>query len=268
MNTYPFFSLEKHPEDKTAVLYFNRPEKLNAMNWPFWRDLPAVIDELEADPDVRVVVIAGKGKAFCVGIDVFDFFGQFEELLTGATPGAREKFYQLILQMQEGFHHMTGGKKVYIAAAHKYCIGAGLDISSACDLRLASKDTIFSLRETKIAIVADMGSLNRLPAIIGQGNTKMMAYTGRDFSAEEVFRMGLLNEIYEDQEQLMAGALALAREIAGNSFSTVAGCKNMLKYMETHSAEDGLRYVAAWNSAFFNTGEIQEAVVASLGKKK
>jgi enoyl-CoA hydratase len=268
MNTYPFFEVEKVVEQQTAVLYLNRPEKLNAMNWPFWRDLPLVVDDLEKDPEIRVVIIAGRGKSFSVGIDVFEFFMTNQDTLVGATPEFREKFYDLIIQMQEGFNHMTQGRNIYIAAVHRHCIGGALDLVSACDLRLAAKDALFSLREAKIAIVADMGSLNRLPNIIGQGNTRMLAFTGRDCPADVSLRMGLVNELYENQEELMKGALDLAKEIAGNADNAVRGTKNVLNYMENHSVDDGLKYVAAWNSAFFNTGEVQKAFQRSMESKK
>jgi len=268
MSNYPFFEVEKIPAQHTAILYLNRPEKLNAMNWPFWRDLAPVVKDLENDPDVRVVIVAGKGKSFSVGIDVFDFFTAFSETIQGATPEKREEFYRLILQMQEGFTCMAQGENIYIGAAHRHCIGAGLDLMSACDIRLATKDVVISLRETKIAIVADMGSLNRLPRIIGQGNTRMMAYTGRDFTAAECLRMGLLNEVYDTQEDLMAGALKLAAEIADNSAATVTGTKKVLNYMEDHSVDDGLKFVAAWNSAFFNTREVQETFMKAMAKGK
>jgi enoyl-CoA hydratase len=268
MSAYPFFEIEKRPDQKTAILYFNRPEKLNAMNWPFWRDLPLVVGDLEADPSVRVVIIAGRGKSFTVGLDVFDFFTQFQSIITGASASSREELRRLILKMQEGFDRIAGGEKVYICACHRHCIGAGLDIASACDLRISTRDTVFSLRETKIAIVADMGSLNRLPAIIGQGNARLMALTGRDVPAEEALRMGLLNAVYETQEAMTAGALALAAEIAANAAPAVAGAKHILNYMQDHSVRDGLNYVAAWNSAFLSVEEIQKALTAMLEKKK
>lgn len=268
MNTYPFFEVEKHLDQQTAVLYLNRPEKLNAMNWPFWRDLPFVVDDLEKDPEVRVVVIAGRGKSFSVGIDAFEFFVSNQDALAGATSEFREKFYNLIIQMQEGFNRMAQGNNIYVGAVHRHCIGGALDLISACDLRLASKDAVFSLRETKIAIVADMGSLNRLPNIIGQGNTRMLALTGRDFSADVALRMGLINELYDNQEELMKGALNLAAEIAGNADNAVRGTKKILHYMENHSVDDGLKYVATWNSAFFNTGEVQKAFQRSMESKK
>lgn len=265
---YPFFEIEKHPDIGTAVLYLNRPEKLNAMNWSYWRDLPLAVDQLEADPQVRVVIIAGRGKSFSVGIDVFEFFTNNQEALTGTTAESREILYRVILQMQEGFNHIIKGNNIYIAALHRHCIGAGLDLAAACDLRLATMDTIISLRETKIAIVADMGSLNRLPKIIGQGNLRLMAFTGRDFSAEEVQRMGLVNEIYIDQGTLMVNALKLAAEIADNASPAVSGTKKILNYMEDHSVDDGLKYVAAWNSAFLNVNDIQKAVTKTVNKRK
>lgn len=268
MNTFPYFEVKKLPSQKTAVLYLNRPEKMNAMNWPFWRDLPLLVSDLEKDEDVRVVVIAAQGKAFSVGIDVFDFFSNNTDTLNGATPERREKLYKLILEMQKGFNAIAEGENIYIAAVHGYCIGAGLDLIAACDLRLATKDAVFSLRETKIAIVADMGSLNRLPMIIGQGNTRMMAFTGRDFSAAEVKAMGLLNEVYETSDALMEGALRLAGEIADNARPAVSGAKKILNYMEDHSVRDGLDYVAAWNAAFLNTREIQDAVVKNMERHK
>jgi enoyl-CoA hydratase len=258
--------VEKNPDRKTAVLYLNRPDKLNAMNWPFWSDLPLVIDDLENDPEVIVVVVAGRGRSFSVGIDVFEFFMKNIDVLTGSTPELREKLYKLLLQMQEGFNRIAEGSNIYISALHRHCIGAGLDLAAACDLRLASRDTIFSLRETRIAIVADMGSLNRLPQIIGQGNTRMLAYTGRDISAEEALRIGLINGIYDTQEDLMSGSMNLAAEIAANAEPAVRGTKKILNYMENHSVDDGLKFVAAWNAAFLNTKEIQEAFQRSMGK--
>jgi len=268
VENYPFFEVEKKPDIKTAILYLNRPDKMNALNWPFWSDLPKIVADLEADPEVRAVVVAGRGKSFTVGIDVFEFFVQYQDVLTGTTPERREEMYELLLKMQEGFNRMANGNNIYIAAIHRHCIGAGLDLAAACDLRLASQDAVFSVRETKIAIVADMGSLNRLPKIIGQGHTRMLALTGRDITAAEARRIGLVNELYEDAPALMAGALALAAEISANAEPAVRGTKQILRYMEDHDEWDGLKYVATWNSAFLNTKEIQDAVGRLVSKPK
>lgn len=267
MENYPFFDIEKFPEQKTAILYFNRPEKLNAMNWPFWQDLPFVIGDIERDPEIRAVVVAGRGKSFSVGIDIFEFFGKYHQIIGGTSTPLREELYKLILKMQEGFNRMTMGEKVYIAAVHRHCIGGGLDFIAACDIRLASEDAIFSLREAQIGIVADMGSLNRLPLIIGHGNTSLMALTGRNFTAKEALKMGLLTDVYETHEQLMTKALDLAREIASNPNAAVRGTKKILNYMQNHSVEEGLNYVALWNSSFLDIQEMQEAFKVMMGKR-
>jgi len=265
---YPFFQIEKRPAAKTAILYFNRPEKLNAMNWPFWRDLPAVVKELEEDREILVVVIAGLGKSFSVGLDVMELFINHQEALNAATAPAREKLRQLILTMQEGIRMIARSEKIYIAAIHRHCIGAGLDIASACDLRLAAADAVFSLRETKISIVADMGSLNLLPGIIGQANTRFLAYTGRDIDAAEALRMGLISAVYEGREILLESAIELSAEITANSEAAVRGTKKILQYMENHSAQDGMDYVANWNAAFLDIKEIENAIVNAAAKKK
>jgi enoyl-CoA hydratase len=265
---YPFFELEKNPENKTAILYFNRPEKLNAMNWPFWRDFPDIIRETEKDNDIVAVVIAGRGKSFSVGLDVMELFTNHAEAINASTAEAREKLHELILKMQEGFRLVAGGNKIYIAAIHNHCIGAGLDVAVACDLRLATTDAVFSVRETKIGIVADMGSLNRLPLIVGQGNARFLAYTGKNIKADQAYRIGLINELYDSHDLLMIGASQLAHEIASNSMSAVRGTKKILNYMESHSPEEGLNYVAAWNAAFLNIKEIEKAMATAAEKKK
>ena len=196
---YPFFQLEKNPENKTATLYFNRPEKLNAMNWPFWRDFPDIIREIEKDDDIVAVIITGRGKSFSVGLDVIELFTDHSDAINAKTAEARDKLYELIFQMQAGFRLVASGNKIYIAAIHKHCIGAGLDVAVACDLRLATTDAVFSVRETKIGIVADMGSLNRLPLIVGQGNARFLAYTGKNVNADQAQKMGLINELYDNK---------------------------------------------------------------------
>lgn len=264
---YPFFQLEKFPENRTAILYFNRPEKLNAMSWPFWRDLPAIIKEIEEDKDIVAVVITGRGKSFSVGLDVMDFVVNHSESINASTAEAREKLLELILTMQQGFRSIANGEKIYIAAIHNHCIGGGLDMAVACDLRLAAADAVFSLRETKIAIVADMGSLNRLPLLIGHGNTRLLAYTGRDITASQALNMGLINEMYDSHELLLAGASKLACEIAANPAAAVRGTKKVLNFMESHNPEEGLNYVAMWNASFLNIKEIEKAMSAAMKKK-
>lgn len=265
---YPFFEVETNPETRVAHLYLNRPEARNAMNWSYWRDLPLIVNELEADPEVRVVIVAARGKSFSTGLDLVDFFQQKQKTMQGAVADEREALYKMILEMQEGMNRMEQGENIYIAAAHRHCIGGALDLMAACDLRLASADASISLREAKVAIVADMGSLNRLPNIIGLGRTRMMAYTARDFSAEECKAMGLIEEVFDSREELMEGARKLAEEIAANSSIAVRGTKHVLNYAANHSVEDSLKYVATWNAAFLDSKDLREMFAAFQERRR
>ncbi len=258
MNRWPFFTIEKYPQEKIATLFLNRPQARNAMNWDFWRDLPLVVTELEEDPEVRAVIVAAQGKSFSTGLDLAEFLTGDHSLVKAGGAEEREELYHKIFRMREGFDKIANGQNIYIAVVHKHCIGGGLDLIAACDLRLASHDAKVSLREAKVAIVADMGSLNRLPAIIGMGNTKLMAFTGADFSAEKCERMGLFNALYPDRETALANARQLAAEIAANPSIAVRGTKQVLNYVQNHSQEESLQYVALWNAAFLQSSELKK----------
>lgn len=268
MSQYPFFEVEYDRDRKIATLFLNRPEARNAMNGDFWFGLPGIIDELEADPQVRCVVVAARGKSFSTGLDIVDFFEKHRDVIGADSADAREELLAMILRMQAGMNRMAAGRNVYIAAVHRHCIGGGLDLIAACDIRLASQDASFSLREARVAIVADMGSLNRLPGIIGMGNTRLMAYTGRDFKASEAQTMGLVSAVYPDADTLLLEARKLAAEIAANPSIAVRGTKQVLNYIQDHSLEDGLREVALWNTAFIDSKDLREMVAAFREKRR
>ena len=268
MSQYPFFEVEKQPEQKTAILYLNRPDKRNAMNTPFWSDLPKVVAELNADPEVRAVVVAAKGKSFTTGLDLEEFFRNSKDKIGAQDGDGREELMAMITGMQSGLNAIADVQTVFIAAVQKHCIGGGLDLATACDLRLCTKDAMFSLRETKVAIVADMGSLQRLPYIIGQGHTRMMALTGKDVKADEAYRMGLVNEVYETQDEMMAAAMKLATEIASNPVLAVRGAKEILNYGLNHTQQDGLKHVVLWNTAFIDHQDLREMLAAFVERRK
>jgi len=237
--------------NKIAILYLNRPDKLNAMNYDFWFDLPKEIDKLENDDKLKVVIIQGKGKAFSAGLDLMEFMKKVKENTDSMRPvEKREYIYRLILDMQKGFNKIANGKKIYIGAISGYCIGGGLDMVSALDIRLASLDAIFSLRETKVGIVDDLGALTRLPKIIGEGETKILAFTGKDIDAKEAERIKLVNKVFDSRDDLYQGALNLAKEISLNKSNVLEGVKDVLNYSSEHSVEDSLNYVALRNSSF------------------
>ena len=178
---YNFFQIEK--TGAVATLWLNRPEKRNFMSWDFWHELPLAVAEIDADDEVKAFIVAAKGASFSIGIDLPDFVERFAFLGESGGAEANEKLHQFILTLQKGMRAVADSPKPSLAAIHRHCIGGALDLISACDIRYAASDAIFSLREVKVAIVADMGSLQRLPYIIGEGLTRDLALTGRDFGA-------------------------------------------------------------------------------------
>ncbi len=262
-----FFQVEKKIEKKIAILFLNRPEARNIMDERFWFQLPEVIEDLEQDPNINVVLISAKGKSFSLGLDLVDFYSKYKSKIQGEIANDRQELQQLILQMQKGFRKMVLGKKIYIAAVHKHCIGGGLDLISCCDLRIAAKNAIVSLREAKVGIVADMGSLNRLPFIIGMGSTKLLAYTGGDFTAEECYRMGLFDRIVEKEEELLEAGIKLSEEIAKNPPIVLEGIKKVLNYVENHSFSESMDYVSLWNTAYLDSKEFRDIMEQFLKRK-
>ncbi|MGZ4524550.1 MAG: crotonase/enoyl-CoA hydratase family protein, partial [Mycobacteriaceae bacterium] len=194
------------------------PSKNNAMGPDFWRELPLVFGGLDADPGVRAVVVTGSGRNFSYGLDLAAMSGTFSPLTDGANNLAapRTVLHDDIKQMQKALNAVADCRKPVVAAVQGRCIGGGVDLIAACDVRYASADASFSIREVKVAIVADMGSLQRLPAIIGDGHLRELALTGRDIDAARAERIGLVNDVLPDAEGALAAAHATAQEIAGN----------------------------------------------------
>ncbi|MCS7073419.1 MAG: enoyl-CoA hydratase-related protein [Bacteroidia bacterium] len=266
MNTYRFFEIE--PIEQILFIRLNHPEKLNAMNSVFWEEFPNLCYEIEEDINSKVIVWSGNGKAFCSGLDVAEFFKQNQSIILSQNGNQREELRRLIRKLQSGFEIMATGRKIHIVAIHGACIGGGLDLAVACDIRLCSEDAFFSLRETKVAIVADLGSLNRLPSIIGQGNTRLMAFTGADFTAQQAFQMQLVSQVYPTREELLSASQTIAQQIASNPRLTLQGVKQILNYQHNHSPSEGLDYVANWNAAFLDTNDFREVIQAFVEKQK
>jgi len=260
--SYEFFEIEKHGQ--SATLWLNRPEKRNAMGPAFWNELPQVMGALDDDSAVRAVVVAGRGKDFTVGLDLKAMGGT----LFGAEPRGRFALLDEIERLQRSISSVAACKKPVIAAVHGYCLGGGIDLITACDIRYASRDAVFSIRETKIAIVADVGTLQRLPALIGKGHVAELAFTGDDVGAERAEALHLVNRVFADGDATLAAARDLAERIAANSPLAVMGTKRVLEYCEGKSVEDGLEYVATWNAAFLNSDDLKEAMAAFLEKRK
>ena len=243
------------------------PGKGNAMGPDFWREMPILFAELDRDAETRVVIIRGEGGNFSYGLDLVAMTGEIGA--SGKNLAAeRTRFHDKVLEMQQAFNRVADCRKPVIAVVNGWCIGGGLDLIAACDIRLASTDARFSLREAKIAIVADIGSLQRLPAIIGEGHTRELAYTGKDIDAARAQRIGLVNDVYETPEALLEAARKLAAEIAANPPLVVQGVKQVMNYCAGKSIADGLEYVAVWNSAFMHSLDLVEAVTAFRERRK
>lgn len=260
-------------DDHLATLWLDRPDKRNAMGPAFWSDLPRAMEAIASDPALRVVVVAAKGPHFSVGLDLV----AMSELLGGRPGGGNGAPVSMaaragaaraeIRRLQASVSAVADCPLPTIAAIHGYCIGGGVDLAAACDIRLASADAVFSVRETKVAIVADLGSLQRLPHIIGKGQLSELAYTGKDIDAARAQAIGLVNDTSPDAEQLLADARAMAAEIAANSPLAVQGTKAVLTASEGRSVAEGLDFVAVWNAGSLASDDLTEAMTAFLEKR-
>jgi enoyl-CoA hydratase len=259
-----------------STLWLDRADARNAMGVDLWRDLPRAMAVLAADPAVRVVVVAAQGPHFSVGLDLkamgtmltggggaVDDAGSSRPSMAARARSGRTE----VLRLQDAITSVARCPKPVIAAVHGYCIGGGVDLIAACDIRLASSDAVFSVREAKIAIVADLGSLQRLPAIINAGHLAELAYTGKDINAERAKEIGLVNDVAGDADAAHKAALALAAEIASNSPIAVQGTKAVLAANEGRTVAEGLDYVATWNAGMLASDDLTEAVTAFMEKR-
>jgi enoyl-CoA hydratase len=239
------------------------PAKGNAMGPDFWWELPLVFRDLDADPQVRAIVLTGSGAHFSYGLDLPAMMPAWAGVLAGdALAGPRTDFLYDVRRLQSAVNSIAETRKPVIAAISGWCIGGGVDVISAADIRLASADAKFSVREVKVAIVADIGSLQRLAPIIGEGHLRELALTGKDIDAARAEKIGLVNDVFPDREALLAAARKLAEEIAANPPIVVQGVKNVLNAGTERQIADGLRYVAAWNAAFLPSKDLAEALQA------
>ena len=250
-----------------AHVQINRPEKINAMNAAFWTEIIDIFQWIEDTDAVRAVVLSGAGKHFSSGIDLMLLASVANDLGKDVGRNAR-LLRRKILELQASFNAVDNCRKPVLAAIQGYCIGGAIDLISACDMRYAAEDAQFSIKEVDIGMAADVGTLQRLPRIIGDGMLRELAYTGRQFGAEQARSIGLVNRVYPDQESLLAGVLEIADEIAAKSPIAVTGTKAMISYMRDHTVNDGLEYVATWNAAMLQSNDLRVAIAAHMSKQK
>jgi enoyl-CoA hydratase len=258
--------------DGVSILWLNRPDKLNALHRPLWDDIPAAVAELDADEGTRVIVLAGRGKAFCAGIDLVDhapaLAGGGSISGRGETPAGRRKaLHEDIRRYQRTASCFEDTAKPVIAAVHGACLGAGMDLATACDIRIASAEATFSVRETRVAMVADVGVLQRLPRIVGEGIARDLILTARDIDAARALQAGLVTEVLPDPAALVTRAAELARLVAAHSPLATQGAKQVLNAATRSATREGLEYVALWNAAFLHSGDLEEAVRAFVERR-
>jgi len=247
-----------------ATLWLDRPEKLNAISFDMWGDFIRAMDAVAANEDIRAVVIAGRGKSFCVGIDLASL-GQAPDLST--TSGCLEQLQHTRL-CQDGITAIARCPVPVIAAIHSHCLGAGVDLATACDIRLASEDALFGVRETRIGIVADVGTLQRLPGVVSAGHVAELAYTGKDISAARAEKIGLVNDVYSDADEVYQAALALAGEIAANAPLAVRGTKFVLQQSEGMTTDQSLLLNGLWTMiSSLKSNDLKEAMQAFMEKR-
>lgn len=252
--------------DYVATVWLNRPEKANAMTMQMWDELGRCFELLDAIPSVRAIVLAAKGKHFCAGIDL----ALFGDLMNNDLEPARkaEQLRLLIKRLQKNLTAIEACRKPVLAAIHSGCIGGGVDMICCTDMRYATEDAYFSIKEIDIGMTADVGTLQRLPKLIGDGLVRELTYTGRDFSSSEALSSGLINRTFKDQTALLEGVQAIAQEISEKSPLAIRGAKEMLIYSRDHSVAEGLNYISTWNAGMLSVEDVMAAMSAQMENKK
>lgn len=269
--TSPYTSLAiSRPAESITHVELHRPEKLNAMNKAFWREMVECFTEISEDPDCRVVLVSGAGKIFTAGIDLMGVAADVLQPSGDDDDTARTswKIRNTILKYQETFSVIEKCPKPVVVAVHGACIGGGVDLITACDIRLCTQDAWFQVKEVDIGLAADVGTLQRLPKVIGSRSlVNELALTARKMYADEAKSSGLVSRVFADKESMMAGALELAGEIAARSPVAVQGTKINLVYSRDHSVAEGLEYMAAWNMSMLKSEDVMKSAMAAMEKK-
>ncbi|WP_372863091.1 crotonase/enoyl-CoA hydratase family protein [Spongiibacter sp.] len=262
-----FETLALRMEQHVAWVALNRPDKANAMNEAMWAELQQCFEWADAEPGVRVVVLCGEGKNFCAGIDLGMFAGLAEVMGRQPELGRRiEWFRRHIKSLQANLSAIEQCRKPVLAAIHGNCVGGGIDMVSACDMRYCAEGAVFSIKEIDIGIVADVGTLQRLPKLISPGMVSELALSGRNVGAAEAERIGLVNRAYNSYEEMIDGVSELAQSIARKSPLAVRGTKEMIRYSRDHSVDDALNYVATWNAGMLSQEDAMLAISAASGE--
>ncbi len=252
--------------DKIAHIQLCRPNKLNTMNAAFWQELPAAVKAIDREAAARVIVISSTGKHFTAGMDL-QVFAQIGASATGEPARYRESFRRLVLELQAAFNILEDVRMPVLAAIQGACIGGGVDMVCAADSRYCTTDAFFTIKETELAMTADLGTLQRLPQLIPQGLARELAYTSRKFKAAEALSSGFVNCVFDTQQEMLDGVMAIARQIVRQSPIAVTGTKEMFNYSRDHGISESLRYMATWQAGMFSLPDMQQAMTAQMERR-
>ncbi|XP_077468351.1 delta(3,5)-Delta(2,4)-dienoyl-CoA isomerase, mitochondrial isoform X1 [Stigmatopora argus] len=267
--TAPYTTLAiSHPTPTITQVELHRPDKRNAMNKAFWREMVDCFNQISDDQDCRVVVFSAAGKVFTAGIDLMDMAGEILQPDGDDTARISWNLRKSIRKYQDTFTVIEKCPKPVVVAVHGACVGGGVDLITACDIRLCTQDAWFQVKEVDVGLAADVGTLQRLPKVIGSRSlVNDLALTARKMYADEALNCGLVSRVFSDKEAMMAGALDVAGEIAARSPVAVQGTKVNLIYSRDHSVAEGLDYMAAWNMSMLQTQDVMKSAQASMEKK-
>jgi enoyl-CoA hydratase len=252
-------------DNAVAHIVLNRPEALNALPRPFWNEFPALVRDIDDNAKARAIVLSSTGKHFTAGLDTSALSEHNDK--QGDAHTRAEAFRHHIMLMQAAVSSVEEARMPVIAAIQGGCVGAGVDLISACDIRYATEDAFFVIQEINLAITADVGTFPRLCKLIPEGWVREMAYAGRRLPAAKAKEIGLVNDVFPTQEAMLAHVMELAREIAEKSPLAVYGSKRMINYARDHTIADALDYVATWQASMFPPEHIAEALTAKAQKR-
>ena len=258
-------------EEGVGHLILDKGEDLNKMTMNFWYELPRILDEIDKDASLRVLILSSTGKHFCAGMDLKNFgtLGNDTEKKTNVPDKARigESLYRVAKELQDMLSKLEKLRIPVLAGIQGGCIGGGLDLVTAADMRFASKDAFFCIQEVNIGMAADIGTLQRLPRVIPEGKVRELAYTGRRMPAEEALEAGLVNKVYESHEEMISGLKEMAAVIASKSPLAVYGTKAILNFSRDHTIAEGLEYNALWSGAMLPQEDMAEAMMSNMEKR-
>ena len=269
-NPQKFETFDLTFENNVARICLNRPEKRNSMIPSFWEDLPKVVRDIDSSSLARVIVLSSSGPVFTAGMDLNAFAPKAN---MSADEAKRERirhgaaFYDAVRKTQDAFNALEACRIPVLAAIQGGCVGGGLDMVTACDMRYCTQDAFFTIFEINIGMTADVGTFPRLVQQIPEGLVRELAYTGRRMPADEALSTGLVNRVFANQEEMLAGVMEIAEEIASKAPLAVYGCKHLINYSKDHTTADTLDYVAIWNASFLQNQEMQEAMMANAEKR-